>query len=390
MKILSISSILPIPGFINTNDFVLKTYNQYRQLYDMDQIVIIKPVKYDINPLKILKKKTLLYKLKKDFRHEINGFRVEILPFFSSWSMRNLHAIITNTVYYLNTRLLSSLFTTNKFDIIHAQYIFPDGLLAFHLSKKFKIPYVLTTHNERFYFDHIISRKLALKIIKNAVRVFPINYDNYLYYKALDLSNIELLPLGFNSNFIRSQKTDFNKKTSILTVAELIKLKNIDKVLMAFAKLVDKYDISYTIIGRGPEKENLMRLADKLRINRYVKFLDYVPHEIIANEMYKHDIFIMPSFFETFGRVYFEAMAMGIPIICAQHSGIAGIFKEYDEGISVNHNNLEEISKALEFLIINPKDRLRIGENGKKLVEKYTWENIAKSLHSEYIDILKS
>ena len=52
----------------------------------------------------------------------------------------------------------------------------------------------------------------------------------------------------------------------------------------------------------------------------------------------------MPSYVETFGRVYFEAMAMGIPIICAKNSGIYGYYKEMEEGVNFlmksEHNHL--------------------------------------------------
>jgi len=120
-----------------------------------------------------------------------------------------------------------------------------------------------------------------------------------------------------------------------------------------------------------------------------VNFIDRVPHQKIAEEMYTHDIFIMPSYFETFGRVYFEAMAMGIPIICANNSGIFGIFKNREEGISVEHTRIEEIASELDFLISNEKERMSIGMKGKNLVENFTWENIARELHARYAHALQ-
>ncbi len=122
----------------------------------------------------------------------------------------------------------------------------------------------------------------------------------------------------------------------------------------------------------------------------HVDFISRIPHEQIADEMYKHDIFIMPSYFETFGRVYFEVMAMGIPVICAKGSGIHGFFKEMEEGISVDHKDIKSMTDALEYLINNPGKRLKIGANGKKLVEKHTWENIAVDLHNKYNEVVKA
>ena len=60
-------------------------------------------------------------------------------------------------------------------------------MLAYMLHKRFKLPYFITTHNERFYFDHLFSRKIALKILECAHQVLPINHTNGTYYKSLGL-----------------------------------------------------------------------------------------------------------------------------------------------------------------------------------------------------------
>lgn len=388
MNILIISSILPTEGVGTGNDFVFQTYLHYRYLFPNDSIVIIKPVKLKLNPFAIIKRRIIDNKIKRPIFLNLHNFQIELFAFYSTWSYRNIHALITRTIYYLNKTRIANLLKTSNFDIIHAQYIFPDALLANILHHRFNLPYVITTHNERFYFKHHLSKKIASKILNESSGVFPINHSNYLLYKTIGIRNLELIPLGFSPSFIKKQKRINNGKVSILTVCELIKLKNVDKVIKAVGQLIQKHDIHYTIIGKGKEKNSLIQLVATLHLNDYITFIDQIPYENIAKEMHRHDIFIMPSYFETFGRVYFETMAMGIPIICAKNSGIYGIFKEMKEGISVNHKDISDIVKALEYLLVNPIERHKIGNNGKKLVEKFTWENIAKLLHSKYIKIV--
>jgi glycosyltransferase involved in cell wall biosynthesis len=386
MKILAVSSILPIPGIIKSNDFVFQTYLNYKKLHPGDEIVIIRPLRIDLNPLHWaagLKRKEKIYKTRM-----LQGFRVETLAFLSSWRLRNLHSILTKTIYSFNKKKLDKLTGEYGFDIVHAQFILPDGLLAKYLHDKMGIPYVITTHNERFYFDHVLSEKLSKKILNEAASVYPINHSNYSFYKTIGIQNVVLIPLGFNDSFVRDQVARNTSPVNILTVCELIKLKNVDKVIRAVKTLSADYPVRYTIIGRGKESENLKQLTESIGLKNIISFIDHIPYEQIADEMHKHDIFIMPSYFETFGRVYFEAMAMGIPVICAKNSGIFGIFKENEEGISVEHRNMEEIINALKFLITNPEERARIGMNGKKLVEHFTWSSIAEKIHSEYTRIL--
>lgn len=389
MNILSISGILPIPGILSGNDFVFHTWNHYRNLYKEDHVVIIRPTQYKTNIKQILTRSTEFKKLKGKRSHVIYDIRTEIFPFFSARRFRNLHALLSYSIFLLNRRKIHALMMEQRFDVIHCQYIFPDGLLAYMINKRYHIPYVITTHNELFYFKHSISRAFAHKVMLNASGIMPINFQSFTFFKSCGYSKTRLIPLGFNETFLREQNNRESDVVRIVSVAELIPLKNIDKVILAIKELVPRYKIMYTIIGKGPEGIKLRKMVSRLQLDQFVTFIEYVPHHEIADEMYRHDIFIMPSYVETFGRVYFEAMAMGIPVICAKNSGIFGYFKEMEEGISVNHNRIKEISEALEYLITHKEERKRMGMMGKKLVEQYTWDNIIRELHTIYIGAIE-
>lgn len=280
------------------------------------------------------------------------------------------------------------MFSDTSFDLIHSRFIFADGMLANMLSKRYKIPYMISTHNERFYFEHCYSRFVALRILKEASLVSPLSFSNYNYFKSQGIESLERSTHGFDTQFIKPQRANLENPIRIFTVAELIKLKNIDKVISAISVLSKKYDITYTIIGSGPEKDSLSSQVEDLNLSKYICFREHIPHTEIASEMYKYDIFIMPSYFETFGRVYFEVMAMGIPIICARNSGVFGVFNDGVEGISVDHSKIESITEGLERLISDSDERLRIGLAGQKLVRNHTWENIARDLRMKYMRII--
>ena len=293
MNILSVASILPIPGVISYNDFVLQTYQTYQKRYPEDQVVIIKPVKIELSPMRWIKRQTTLQMLKKKRSLEVRGFRVEVMPFFSFYSFQDLHIRLTRSLYFLNRKRIRSLFSGFAFDVVHGQYIYPDGMLARMLSRRFKIPYLITSHNERYFFDRTSSRNVTINILKGASMVVPINHTNHTYFKSLGIDHSKFLPLGFQDEFIRDQKPLNVKSTSIFTASVLIKLKNIDKVIHAMERLVKRHPVTYTIIGKGPEKARLLSLVESLHLADHVFFLDHVPHDRMADEMYKHDIMIM-------------------------------------------------------------------------------------------------
>lgn len=387
MNILVISTVLPIPGVRQSNDFIFQLYGNYKSLYGNDQVLVITPLKYNLNPISLLRGESIRRKLKNNYQLNLQGIQVEVFPFISAWRFRNLHAVVTRSIYYLNRRRIKKLFLDTSYDVIHSRFIFADGMLANMLSQRYKIPYMISTHNERFYFEHIYSRIVALRILKEASLVSPLSYSNYKYFISHGIENLERSTHGFDTQFIKAQKAKSTGPVRLFTVAELIKLKNIDKVISSIGVLAKKYDITYTIIGSGPEKDSLSRQVESLNLSKCIFFQEHIPHKNIASEMHKYDIFVMPSYFETFGRVYFEVMAMGIPIICAKDSGIFGIFEEGVEGISVDHTKIEDLTSALECLISNSDERLKIGLAGQKLVSNYTWENIARDLQTKYLRI---
>jgi len=387
MNILSITGILPIPGVLTHNDFVFHIYKIYRDKYTEDSVEIIRTTQYKTNIKKIIRSQTDLDILKKKYEWDIFGFRVTIFPFYSMRRLRNTNALSSFSAYFLNRKRLQKIISGFRPDLIHAQYIFPDGCVAYMLNKRYNIPYVITTHGELFFFKHFLARKIGLKVLRSASYVIPINYSSYLYFTKAGIKPIRYLPLGFNKSFVLEPKPVTKGPVNIITVAELIRLKKIDKVIEALTKL-PKSSYRYTIIGRGPEKSRLTALVQNLGLSDTVTFLDFVPHDQIASELHKYDIFIMPSYPETFGRVYFEAMAMGIPIICAKNTGIYGFFKEREEGLSVNHRNTNDIAEKLNYLISNPDERARIGKAGKKLVENYTWETIIEEIHQIYTKVV--
>lgn len=385
MNILSISGILPLPGYIKINDFVFEFFDHYFKVFKNDKVFFILPVKYTNKIIKnLLSDDTNAEEVRKLKKYNYNNYVINILPFLSVQRLRNLHAILSYTLYMLNKKFINKLIIENNIDVVHAQFIFPDGLLAYNIWKKYKIPYIVTSHNELKYFKHSISRRLSLKIFKNAYRVTPINFTNYNTFLENNVTNIDHIPLGFDEKLLELKKSEKHDEVRLITVASLIKLKNIDKVIMALARLDKNYNFQYNIVGDGPEKDNLKALINKNKLQDKIKLLGRISHDKIGNVLGENDIFIMPSFFETFGRVYFEAMALGLPIICAKNSGIYGFFKEMEEGISVDHKDINDIRNKIELLISNKSLRTRIGNNGNELVKKYTWRSLAIRYNNMY------
>lgn len=155
---------------------------------------------------------------------------------------------------------------------------------------------------------------------------------------------------------------------SVLTCANLIKRKNIDKLILA---VNDLQGFELKIIGDGKELKNLKKIASS-----NVEFLGRLPHEKVLEEMQKSDIFILPSVNETFGMVYLEAMASGCITVCTKNDGIDGIIKDGENGF-LTEPTAEGIQETL--LRIKDSNLEKIRQSSLETIKQYTPENCAKN-----------
>lgn len=166
---------------------------------------------------------------------------------------------------------------------------------------------------------------------------------------------------------------------SLLTCANLIKRKNIDKLIIA---VNDLEGFGLKIIGDGKELRRLRKLSRVgiLAHQNKVEFLGRLSHEKVLEEMQKSDIFILPSINETFGMVYLEAMASGCITVCTKNEGIDGIIKDEENGF-LCEPTVEGIREVL-LRIKTHKNLEQIYQNSIETIKDYSQENCAK----KYLD----
>jgi len=96
----------------------------------------------------------------------------------------------------------------------------------------------------------------------------------------------------------------------------------------------------------------------------------------------KANVFIMPSFHETFGLVYSEATANGKAVIECTGEGIEDFVEDGKTGILVEQKDVDILVRAMDCLLGHPDKTKTIGERARKLVmENYTWEKMPRRLY---------
>lgn len=179
----------------------------------------------------------------------------------------------------------------------------------------------------------------------------------YDYARKLGFSNQQII---FNSlsaeNYIFNQVNievkKFNYPKNFVYVGRLINIKGLRNLAIAWSSISDKKGWTFTLIGNGEMKEELIMDG-----NFIVK--DYLPQDLLVDEMQNSGCFVLPSLKEPWAIVLHEAAAAGLPIICTETCGAAPHFviNNYN-GYRVCDNSVMDLQIKLERIINMSDDDL--------------------------------
>lgn len=290
---------------------------------------------------------------------------------------------------------IQSVVEVGKHQCIHAHTWFTDGGVAYKLYEKYKIPYVVTVRSTDIatfvkFFPH--AHTFAYKILKYASKIVFVSkpYEQKVlglnFFKDIRAelaSKSVVIPNGVDKFWLKNQKeikTKTNKRINIIYVGNFLRRKNVSRLIEAVDILVSKgKDVQLEIVGGGREYSS--NLLKKIKTHKNIKFQGRINDKNkIAEIIRRNDIFVMPSFNETFGLVYIEALSQGIPIIYSKNEGIDG-FHKGKIGEAVNYKDAEDIANKI----------VQVHENyhyydfsPKEIVSKHDWVEISKNLVEIY------
>jgi len=281
----------------------------------------------------------------------------------------------------------------HEFDCIHAHTLIQDGYLARQAHKQWGIPYVVTVRasdlGRLVYWGIKKFRNTWIDILENASRIVFISealkqqlYDKIPQALQYDIeSKCTIIPNGIEEYWLehRNKKTyKTDKKINVITVGRINRNKNQLSVLYALRYLQSQgYDVFYTVVGK-PTGMGSKRLISRLRKESFVKVY---PHSSKSKliELYKDaNLFVLPSFNETFGLVYAEAMTQGLPVVYSKTGGFYKQFKEGEVGYAVDPHNAKDIAEKIIMALENYEER---STRCMILSEKFRWEDTKTQLH---------
>ncbi|MEE9424974.1 MAG: glycosyltransferase [Methylococcales bacterium] len=173
----------------------------------------------------------------------------------------------------------------------------------------------------------------------------------------------------------------------ILAVGRLVKVKQFDLLIQAFAHTIKSYSIQLVILGEGPELFNLKQLAEQFKLAQLIHFPGFVDNPWVYMKHAK--MLVLTSQVEGFGNVIVEAMAVGCPVIATDCGGPNDIIQQSINGLIVSPKP-ESIVQAIEQFLDDPDFCNQLSSQAQQDIEQYNPEHSAARFDTMLVQLLST
>ena len=312
-------------------------------------------------------------------RHEVTVFTTAIARLPSEEEIngvlvRRFKSFSPNNAYHLSLGMLKEI-RRFQFDIVHGHdyHALPLFLSRYANRKRFIVTPHYHRHGVTSFRDILIRsyKPFGKKIFQEADRVIALsNYEKDLLMEdfPVESKKIVIIPNAVNLRQFRSLEREEREYKTILCVARLEKFKGVQYAIQALPLLEESTRLE--IVGKGPYKKNLIKLATKLGVAHRIDFYQDLRGRDLLNKYIKADLFMLLSRYECFGIVVAEALASKTPCIVANTLAL----KEWIDNKNCFGVDYPISSDRLASLISEVMG-MKVGE-----VSIWDWEQVVKEI----------
>ncbi len=296
---------------------------------------------------------------------------------------------VLNARYYgYQAKSLSALYRLSAlveqkqpFDVLHAHFG-PVGKSFRFARRLWRAPLVVSFHGYDFSTWPRREGMQAYKALFEEVDLVTVHTDfadRCLRDLGCPPSLLRRLECGIDlTEFaFRTRPTPVDRPVRLLTVARIVDKKGIEFSIRAVAQLLSEgYRLQYEIVGDGPLRGPLTKLAHELGAEKDITFTGAKDSSYVRQRMDQCDIFVLASVTAADGDTegapvsLLEAQACGMPVVSTRHAGIPEIVADGVSGLLVPERDVSALAGALRRLIDNPAEWPEMGRQGREFIER--------------------
>ena len=263
-------------------------------------------------------------------------------------------------------------------DVIDAHYLYPDGVAAVMLGRRFGLPVVMTARGSDVTQlpDHRAPRRMIRWAMARADAMISVSAGLKRAMVALgaDEDRIRVLRNGVDLGQFRPPQDRAAERArlgltgpTIVSVGHLIERKGHHHAIAALQSLPEW---TLLILGEGPERARLESLARQLGVEDRVRLLGAHPHDALPAFYGAADLLILASSREGWANVLLEAMACGTPVVASDIPGNPEVVQRREAGLIVGANTPDGFADGVRALWSDPPDRAAV----RAYAEAFSWD----------------
>lgn len=252
-----------------------------------------------------------------------------------------------------------------------------DFSLSGKIKELLRIGIISTLHfNPLFRFCCRRAKAIIVKT-EHTAKIIPGMYKN----KVVQMTDVGISRNTYHLVRPSADTTSFR----IICVGKMVYWRGFDIAIRSFGRVRSRLDNAILIIvGNGPEKERLIKIATEEGVLNRVVFMGELSEEMLRHEMNKSAIFLNPCLKEGGVTILINAMQHGMPVISVDTGGVTNIVP----GIKIPLQNPEQVISMLAGALLklgqDTELRDRMGRACRTSVEKHTWEEKARQIYEIY------
>jgi glycosyltransferase involved in cell wall biosynthesis len=286
----------------------------------------------------------------------------------------------------------------------------------FSVPRALSCPYVMTVHDilehlsrarEQTGFWRSLHFQLTKRVLSGAARIFAVsNFTKLEMEKLFNISpgRIEVVYNAIDERLLRTHASPSDRQVIVeryqvtypflLYAGRISPHKNVVRMIEAFSALKAELekdqlypDLKLIIIGDDVSgNPDLRRTVIRSGVQNDVRFLGFVPIEVLRTFYDAAKIFVFPSLYEGFGLPPLEAMAHGTPVVTSNVSSLPEVVG--NAAVLVHPENVFEIMRALHRVLLDQALREKMKERSYRQAAKFSWEKSVRRIMDVYQEVL--
>jgi len=272
---------------------------------------------------------------------------------------------------------------------LHVHFALNATTLALVVSRLTDVTFSFTAHaNDIFVNPILLPEKINEARFIVCISEYNIRFLHNIVPCRETLNKTHLIHCGIDVDHFSPKKQSCNEQPIILAVGRLVEKKGFPYLIRACKILVDQgYNFQCLIMGGGPQKAQLKKMVEENDLSNHVHLTGVVFQEHLKDYLNKADISVLPCIvasdqdMDGIPNTLMEAMAMEIPSISTNLSGIPELIEDMQTGLLVPPQDEGTLAKAIAMLLDDKELRIVLGRAGRaKVVEEFEIKKNANQL----------